>query len=346
MTGNAYLSEPCIVTFEHSRWRGPTAPHLDRIFDPDNPEPVSGSTLPAAAIASLEYYLRTLLAASASEIVIPAPPATAWASPRRLKGLLASTLAKRVHFVDRDEATWTSVRRYFRPMTDTILRDDSDPWDGGPLLITEVAWALYQLLLAYKRHAELNIDLAGIMRSLDRLLSRRNLTAEAGARLAVLRGMFASYDQQIQLPTFVVVASSDSVFGERLEEILDDAHFLEVTTLRRFFGASQNKRAIARDLRKLISFIVRNKHWAKGAVSAGTGLVRWPSHFDKSAAHLLDGLQARSQGSPTITTRFDAARNRPFWSVIGRRSIYGGEWYSTPSLNLTVNARIGEVDER
>ncbi len=275
------------------------------------------------AAASFELYLRGLIAASATRVVMPAPPATAWASPKRMKRILAPSLARRLKFVDANDDVWRTVRAYFAPIT-SALADLPRSSTRLRVEFEALAWRTYMLLLAHKEQCEVSLDIGHLDASyLSSILGR--VDSEAAARLAVVQGLFRSYDTVVQMPTFAVVRSSDAGFSERIDEILDDAHFLEVSHLRRLFGIEQNRRALIRDSRRLIAFIVKAKRWARGLLAAASAIAHVPANADGVLTTIAEMFELSGHNAPVITSRYDTVLPQ-YMIVVGMRSLQYDDW--------------------
>ena len=260
-----------------------------------------------------------IVAASATRVSIPSTPRTLLASPERLRAVLPPSLAKRVRFVDRSNRLWQQLRAYFSPILDAARREA--PFELWPIDI--LAWTTYLLFLAFKSRCEVAIDpllMAAQCEHFGKLLS-----GEGRARLAVIEGLYRTYDRTLELPAFRITLSGDESFAERVEDILDDAHFLEVSALRRFVGIAQNRRAVVRDMRRLVASIVKTKKWASGAMQAATQFAHVPSAAASAVLQLAEELSVANLPAPILTNCYDRhTQERVFVSC--ERSSVDGEW--------------------
>jgi len=181
--------------------------------------------------------------------------------------------------------------------TPAFLVDEYRRWLGSLL------WNFYLLLLAYKQRTEIARSTSPFAEACERLQSF-SMSSEAQARLAMLSGLVAAYDTRVELPAFTVTMSSDQSFADRLDDIIEDAHFVEVSTLRRFFGVAQNRQAVVRDIKKLVAFIVRRKRWATNVLSIGSHLALLPNNVSATAAGFAELLPSRQSSPPVFTTRY------------------------------------------
>jgi len=246
---------------------------------------------------SLEHYIRRMIGACACRVCIPAHSRSMWAAPQRLKSLLSPSNRKRIKFVDRRYALWADIQEYFRPVVSDaprqkIIRDE--PKHGklalGSLL-EELVWDLYLLALATRNQCEVPLSPTRAIQTIDTLISSDLFSPESRSRLAIVRGLFSLFCDGQEVPCFRYIATEphQSVI-ERLDEILDDAYLLEASCLRRFLGLKANVKAIKRDLRKLVQFIVKNRSWARGVLAAASQTAVLPTVPDKTAEKLFDIL--------------------------------------------------------
>jgi hypothetical protein len=276
------------------------------------------------ASQALNANVRALVAAAATRIVMPATPASVWASPKRLRSFLAPSLARRVQFVDQRENLWDAVVAYFAPMLEA-LHSGSAQVSADMIAIADIAWDVYLLMLAFKKGGELALDLERTRRLIATVSTRPPVSGEARARLAVIEGLFATYRETATIPGLRIHASADSSFGTRVDDIIHDAHFLEVSVLRRFFGVAQNRESVLRDIRKLVAFIVRHKPWATGIMSASTHHVTLAPGLSTIAAGALEAMSVSAKAAPILTDRINGT---DISLVVGCRSVYNGNWES------------------
>lgn len=238
-----------------------------------------------------EFYLRTLLSACAYSVSIPAYGGNMWASPRQIKSLVSPSIGKRLRFVDRSHAAWNSINLYLEPVFLNLPTKSLDQkTDDAPQMMwhhaNTIAWHLYLLLLAVDGHSEVPINPTDTIASIDCLTRDPLLVAESRARLAIIKGLFASFKKSENIPSFRCVLAVNHSLKERLDEIVDDAHLQDASKLRRFLSVQSNTRAIRKDLKKLVDFIARKRPWAKGAVMAASHAAMLPS----SANELVDKI--------------------------------------------------------
>ncbi|HEX6100595.1 MAG TPA: hypothetical protein VF432_30040 [Thermoanaerobaculia bacterium] len=294
-------------------------------------EPVRAESQ-AIAGSALNASLSTFVERGATKVIIPATASDAWAHARRLRELAAPSFRKRLRIVDRTGGLWSAVDRYFEPMYESVMdsvglitpKSDFDQAltiEATWTALHQLAWQTYLLILASREQAEvdLGVDVShGMISSLE----NAKFSAEAAARLAVLAALRAGYTNNVNMPGFAASASNDAAFHERVDEMLDDAHFLEVSALRRFFGMAQNKRAILRDLRLLTRFIVRHKRWAKGVLRLATH----HSVFSSGSAEALQAIAPesfRGEGRPPLIVDSESLfPNRMLFNA--RRAVRGG----------------------
>jgi len=246
----------------------------------------------------LEEYLRRMIGACACSVSIPAPNPKMWTTPRHLKSLLVPTLRKRMRFVDRRHTIWADLQAYLLPVFEDLPADDAKrklPAPVGPRRsLHEVIWALYMITLASQHHCEVVLSPNEVIAIIDQLIKSKHLSTESKSRLSVVRGIFALYSHSLKVPGFSFITKAPRIsLRERLDEILADAYLLEASHLRRFLGLNANAKAIQRDLRKLIKFIVNNRPWAKGILSASTQLAQLPAIPTDAAGLIFDAISTK-----------------------------------------------------
>ena len=246
---------------------------------------------------SLEHYIRRMIGACARRVCIPAHSRSMWAAPQRLKSLLSPSNRKRIRFIDRKQALWVDIEEYFRPVVAEVPRQEmirDDPKRGKLALgrfLEESVWDLYLLALATRNQCEVPLSPTQAIQKIDTLVGSNLLSPESRSRLAIVRGLFSLFGDVQEVPCFRYIATEPhQSLTERLDEILDDAYLLEASCLRRFLGLKANVKAIKRDLRKLVQFIVKNRSWAKGVLAAASQTAVLPTVPGETAEKLFDIL--------------------------------------------------------
>ena len=255
-----------------------------------------------AVTSSLEFYIRKMLSACACEISFPSHSRSYWANPQRLKSLLSRTSRKRLIFIDRSNATWSVVCQYFEPVT----RDVKNYLPKGDIrgepayhkMLNETAWNFYLLVLATRRRSEVTLFPYEIVTSIGKLLDLPQLCSESKIRLSILQGIFSLFRKREAIPGFRCSPIAGLAFAERIDEILEDAYLLEASCLRRFFAIKSNVASIRRDLRKLLSFITKNRQWAKGILAVASHASFLPASSEQVTEKLL-GILSNLPGDPT-----------------------------------------------
>ncbi len=195
-----------------------------------------------------------------------APPRNAWLSQDRLSKTLPQTLLRRLKFVDSHAEHWDRVLRYLEPIFGIIHDDDLEG-------VRQLAVDLYELCLGAQLGAEIDIDPADDIDIINTLLEQRHVRDEARARLVVLRGLFAGAERLGAATGLQGVPGSAMFVSNTIDEILDDAEFLQASALRRWFSVSSNKRAVSRDLRRVVNALTQKKRWAQSLVAVSKSLV-------------------------------------------------------------------------
>jgi hypothetical protein len=222
---------------------------------------------------SLEEYVRRMIGVCAFRVSIPALGKEMWAAPNMLKSQLSPTNRKRIQFVDRKQAIWDDLGAYLHPIFDDLLIVEPMTSKEQPLkdLLRNLIWDIYILTLASRHHCEAVLSPTKVLTRIDTLIRNDQLSSESLSRLSVVRGLFALYSNSQDIPGFCYIGhATQASLSERLDEILEDAYLLEASHLRRFLGFKENTKAIKRDLRNIIKFIVKNRPWAKGILAATT----------------------------------------------------------------------------
>lgn len=234
----------------------------------DTPESLAlrhGNDKRQALALSIESYLRRMIARCALRINIPYSPDQEWIRPRMLKSLLSPTTKKSIRFVDRQEQYWRTVLAYLKPISNKI---------GPNPKLSQLAWNLYLLILSAKYKSEVVLPPGKTLSLLSELEKDAHFDTEGLARLSVLAGLFNCFEPTTEGPTLRFLPNSHKfAVSERIEEILEDAYLLEASQLRRFLGIKQNITAIKRDLRKLLTYISKERSWAKGLLGIGSSTI-------------------------------------------------------------------------
>lgn len=275
--------------------------------------------------AALELYLRRMLEACAQTVRIPAHGGTMWASPTRLKSLLAASSRKRLRIVDRRHSIWNAIERYLQPVSkdyaDASMHDALSP---NMRRLREITWSLYLLALGTRDHCEVPLDPKTVTFSIDSL-DEAPLSAESKIRLSSIRGIFRLFSHNSEVPGFRCIALPNVTLRERIDEILEDAYLLEASQLRRFFGVQANITSVKRDLGKILRFIVRSRPWAKGVLEVASTtipLVKTPSEISAKLLGVLPGLRVDDSAPILIEPDPHAANMNAFGAVTSRREAF------------------------
>ena len=239
---------------------------------------------------TIETHVRTMLTDCCQRLYMPAYTADLWASPRRLKAVLTPSIRSRLAFLDERDRVWSTVKRYFSPVLQDI---PYRPLPGRIVtryarLVQQIAWNFYLLVLASRNNCEVHFDPVKSSQVLAYLLSLPGLSQESMARLATIQGVFSLFSNNDSLPCFTCVPQTGNSFAERIDEIMEDAHLLEASALRRFLSIGANAASIKRDLRKLLQFIAKHSKWAKGALALATQVAFLPPR----SKEVIDKLSA------------------------------------------------------
>ena len=250
--------------------------------------------------ACLEEYVRRMIGVCACRVAIPFPLSFFYPSmrlnPKRFKSLLTPSCKNRIQFVDRRKTIWTDLQTYLHPVSDDISSEDSEsvvPLNPLRILLNELAWDLYLLILASRHHCEVALSPTKTITGIDTLARSPLLSRESQSRLSVIRGIFALYSDSQGVPGLRCIAKAPQTsLRERLDEILEDAYLLEASHLRRFLCLKANIKAIKRDLRKLIKFIVEHRPWAKGVLTAATQTAQLPAVPSEAAGVFFEAISS------------------------------------------------------
>ena len=285
--------------------------------------------------AGLELYIRRMLEACAHSVRVPAYGGAMWASPRRLKSPLCASSKRRLKFVDRRHSVWTAIYHYLHPVSQEIAETSSQNQIRRPFKISvleDVAWGLYMLALATRDHCDVRLDPKTVILSID-CIADGPLSSESRTRLSTIRGIFGLFSHVWDVPGFRCIALPGVTLRDRIDDIMEDAYFLEASRLRRFLGVRANVVSVKRDLGKLLRFIVRSRPWAKGVLQAVASAVPLPKTPSEISAKLLDivpDLQvdgsapllvepnphgSNMQGHIIVTSRREAFSSSESWDV-------------------------------
>jgi len=212
------------------------------------------------------FYVGALLGGCAPRITMITPPPTAWASADRLAGWLPPTFNRRLTFVDANGTAWSRVERYFEPIFESCLEYDLQ--DARDLAID-----LYEVVLGAQLGLEIHIVPSATVEMVDGFLNETHIRGEARARLVVLRSLFAAATETVPHAGLEAVPGRERFLAETIDDILDDAEFLQASALRRHFSMSSNKRALSRNVRRLLSAVTRKKAWARSLMMGVQSLI-------------------------------------------------------------------------
>ena len=214
---------------------------------------------------SVETYIRRMVSHCAVGVHIPYTASEKWIGPRTIKSLLAPSSRKRIQFVDQCNRLWDAVVAYLRPLSEAL---------GANNTLELLAWDLYVITLATRYRTEVALSPERTLLLISQLDKLSELDAECRMRLATIAGILNCFEPNPDGPFLrFLPRATEVLISERLEEIMEDAYFLEASRLRRFLGVKQNVASIKRDLRKVLSHISHKSAWAKGLVGIGSATI-------------------------------------------------------------------------
>lgn len=211
-------------------------------------------------------YVGALLGSCAPRVTMVTPPPTAWVSANRLTEWLPPTFSRRLVFVDANGAEWSRVERYFEPIFEVCLEYDLQ--DARDLAID-----LYEVVLGAQSGSEIHIVPSATVEMIDGFLNEKHIRGEARARLVVLRSLFTAAKESMPHSGLQAVPGRERFLAETIDDILDDAEFLQASTLRRHFSIASNKRALSRNVRRLLGALTRKKPWARSLMITAQSLI-------------------------------------------------------------------------
>jgi len=214
---------------------------------------------------SVALDVSILLGACATRVMMIAPPRDAWLSESRLSKTLSGSLLKRLKFVDSRGKQWARVERYLEPIFEISHEDDLED-------LRQVTLNLYELCLAAEFGSEVDILPRDVIELITGLLRQGHFNGEAHARLIVLQALFRGAENVGSVLGVQTIAGAEAFVSNAIDEILDDAEFLQASALRRWFSMSSNKRAVSRDLRRIINAFTQKKRWAQSLIVASKSL--------------------------------------------------------------------------
>lgn len=227
---------------------------------------------------SVEIYIRRMVSHCAVGVHIPYTASEQWLRPRTIKSLLAPSSRKRIQFVDQRHRLWDAVVDYLRPLYESI---------GANNALELLAWDLYVITLATRYKTEVTLSPERTLLLISELDKLSELNAECRMRLATIAGILNCFEPNTDGPFLrFFPRATEVLIYERLEEIMEDAYYLEASRLRRFLGVKQNVASIKRDLRKVLSHISHKSAWAKGLVGIGSATIMG----GKGSAKVLEKL--------------------------------------------------------
>lgn len=126
----------------------------------------------------------------------------------------------------------------------------------------------------------------------------KRLDSECFARLSKIEAIFKCYSkrEEISCLKFIPNLSGISV-AERIDEIIEDAYFLEASHLRKIFGVEQNKLAIKKKLSKLLASLAKTAKWGKNLISPDSVQIFGGDYVDKSIDLLNEIIPSFNTGS-------------------------------------------------
>ena len=214
---------------------------------------------------SIEIYIRRMVSHCAVGVHIPYTASEQWLRPRTVKSLLTPSSRKRIQFVDQRHSLWDAVVAYLRPLSEAL---------GANNALEHLAWDLYVITLATRYRTEVALSPERTLLLISQLDKLSELDAECRMRLATIAGILNCFEPNTDGPFLrFLPRATEVLISERLEEIMEDAYFLEASRLRRFLGVKQNVASIKRDLRKVLSHISHKSAWAKGLVGIGSATI-------------------------------------------------------------------------
>lgn len=285
---------------------------------------------------SFEATFRVMIANCAAKIYLPSYPRSSWAAPANLKSLLSQSLKNRIVFIDRRNRILKSVIAYLQPLNGVCDNQ----------AIELLSWKLYQLVLATRNNCETFLEPDKVVLEIRKMKETTSLSREGLARLAKLEGIFRCYSLKEDIPAFVFSTTVGRYsMSERIEEILEDAYFLEASFLRRFFSIKSNVAIVKRKLRQLLNAIVKERTWAKGilAVGAQSALIPQKSfEFLEKLVNVIPELNKTKFG-PMLLPASERAKlwestKYPF--IVETYPKSDGEWRVSILLNTPRSARI------
>ena len=223
-----------------------------------------------------------MISNSALKLFIPYLGAIGWErmkKPKHIKKLFSPSIQKRIDFVDESERIWKAIRLYF-----SEIGTDVQEW-----LPAEIPWNLYMLTLGCKYSSEVLLSTENTLSLLKTIKGNPKLTNEGLTRLSVVEGIFSSFREKHEGSFLKFYPLSDRTYiAERIDEIIEDAHFLQSSKLRRMLSFEANIVSIQRDLRLLIKTICSTRKWAKGVMTIG-------KYAFSSGSPVLDALEQISE---------------------------------------------------
>jgi hypothetical protein len=238
---------------------------------------MAGQTKPAgewydgsALAATVEVYVRYLLSECAYRVMQPAFERNALAAPAKLRRLLPRSMGQRTRFLDTKGRLWRDVLKYMAPLRHDLAAHRRGPSCMYVAALNDSAWGFYMLALAARNHSDVLLSAAEVIKATEVLLSYDGICSESKTRLAIIKGIFALYRATADVPVLACCAGSGTPLIERVDEILEDAHLLEASHVRRFLGLGSNVATVRRRLRQVLTFITKHRKWATGVVSLGS----------------------------------------------------------------------------
>jgi hypothetical protein len=253
----------------------------------------------------VEMMARAALANAAPSLVVPPiPPEYVSLDVSLNRSDLSPTLRQRISIVDQSDKVWPAVRKYCEPILEQLLVREA-----GTHRLEFLSDDLYQLILATRAQAQvhLNVDRSErLLKAVEAIIVYWRPTApvappsEALARVAVLKGLFASLRPLATLPGIRIPLDNNLSITERIDELLEDAYLAEAASLRHFLSYDANKAAVARDLRLLLKTIVKKRKWARGVLGLIEHVVTLPRFGGERLLEFVEALSLEAAAGPVI----------------------------------------------
>lgn len=272
----------------------------------------------------MEPALREIVSKAAVQIKILHCPRNL-IDVKRLHRLLTPSLRRVTGIADASGRIWNSITTYLRPVYIAAKMKSPNIGNIDRGDVSLLAWHVYQVLLAARLKGEASLSPNNALTNIRLIQRSFTLSSEAKARLAVISGIFSTFEKHSDVPSIRFLPSvGGQVLVDRLEDILNDPLLIEASQLRRFWALKSNVASVKRDLRLLLRSIRDNSRWARGIINIFSQPCFQNPMLPEMAKKLIDFVPSTSKlHFPVLTPQVEALNRASTALIEARPSIKG-----------------------